>query len=331
MVRVTKKTTSRIIELQPIDNIHHKTDEESKCLDHEFTIRGVNYLQTLAPERPGACFFKYLDLESALLCLKYKNIRFAEPTRWEDKYEGRFYQAKYANVCKDDKCTPLLYACCMTYKPNNEAAWKIYSYGKTGLGAHCVQFKINRHKLRLQLAKSKQIKSGYTVFEGKVLYCREDVINGIHKKTYKASNGSEVENVNYHNYFDGFNLMSYLNLLLLKRDYFKHENEIRFFIIPNDVDKPKAKESQKGGTKVYGDTFDVDIDWADILEEIKIDAKCTNLEYEIFKDACLSLIPTLDMKNHPSAKEIKEYEALVNKFTPKRVDLYGKRQSITID
>ena len=115
MVRVTKKPTSRIIELQPIDNIHHKTDEESKCLDHEFTIRGVNYLQTLAPERPGACFFKYLDLESALLCLKYKNIRFAEPTRWEDKYEGRFYQAKYANVCKDDKCTPLLYACCISF------------------------------------------------------------------------------------------------------------------------------------------------------------------------------------------------------------------------
>ena len=331
MATTNKKISSRIIELQPIDNIHHKVDAESRELDQEYSIQGVNYLQTLSSERPGACFFKYLDLESALLCLKYKNIRFAEPTRWEDKYEGRFYQAKYENVCKDDGCAPFLYACCMTHKPNNEAAWKIYSYGKTGLGAHCVQFKINRHKLRLQLAKSKQVKAGYTVFEGKVLYCREDVINGIHKKKYKASNGSEVENENYHRFFDSFDLLSYLNLLLLKRDYFKHENEIRFFIIPNDVDKPKAKESQKGGTKVFGDSLDVDINWADILEEIKIDAKCTNLEYEIFKDACLSLLPSFDLKSHHTAKEIKEYEALVNKFTPKRVDLYGKRQSITIE
>lgn len=331
MPTTNKKVSSHFIELQPIDNILHKNDEDSKSLVHEYVNKGVNYLQTLTSERPGACFYKYLDLETALLCLKNKSIRFAEPTRWEDKYEGRFYQANYENVCNDPSCSPLLYACCMTYKQNNEAAWKLYSYGKTGLGAHCVQFKINRHKFRQQLAKSGQVKSGYTIFEGKVLYCREDVINGIHKKKYKTSNGSEVENENYNKFFDSFNLFKYLNLLLLKRDYFKHENEIRFFIIPNDVGKPKAKQSQKGGIKVYGDTLDVNIDWADVLEEIKIDEKCTDLEYEIFKDACLSLLPPFEIKDCHTTKDIKEYEALLNKFTPKRVGLYGKRQTITIE
>ena len=33
--------------------------------------------------------YKYQNLESALLCLKNKNIRFVQPSEWEDKYEGR--------------------------------------------------------------------------------------------------------------------------------------------------------------------------------------------------------------------------------------------------
>ena len=327
-----KKTSYDLINLQSIDNINHQDDINSKSLSKAFSDNGVKYLKTLnSSEQSNACFFKYLDLESALLCLKNKNIRFAEPTRWEDKYEGRFYQANYDNVCKQDKCTPLLYACCMTHKQNNEAAWKIYTYGKTGLGAHCVQFKINRHKFRMQLARAEQIKQGYTIFEGRVLYCKENVINDIHKQSVKTSRGLAITNKNYHTFFDSFDLFKYLNLLLLKRDHFKHENEIRFFIIPNDINKIKAKQIQKGGVKVFGDTLDINIDWADIIEGIKIDDKCTDLEYEIFKDACLSLLPTLDLKKNPSTKERKEYEALLKKFTPIRVNLYGKRSSITIE
>ena len=322
------------INLHPIDNILHKTDDDSRQIVEVFGNQGVNYLQALDSfpnEKTGACFYKYMDLESALLCLKNKNIRFVEPTRWEDKYEGRFYKANYDNVSNNEHDSPLLYACCLTHKPNNEAAWKLYSYGKTGLGAHCVQFKINRLKFRSQLAKASQVKAGYTVFEGKVSYYSQTIINGIHKKNYKSKSKGLVENKNYHLFFDHFTLLHYLNLLLLKRDYFIHEHEVRFFIIPNDESKPKGKVHQKDGIKTYGDAYYVDIDWFDIIEEIKIDSKCGDVEYDIFKDACLSLIPDSYKKKPLNEEEKSRLNELVVKLTPKREILYGKRQTVTID
>lgn len=75
-----------------------------------------------------------MDLESAIRCLKNGNIRFVEPTRWDDKFEGRLYRANYSNVCTSNDQVPLLYACCLSQKARNEAAWKIYTHGKTGLG-----------------------------------------------------------------------------------------------------------------------------------------------------------------------------------------------------
>ena len=84
-------------------------------------------------------FYKYLSLDVALKCIENSTLLFAEPSRWQDKYERRFYTADYSsqkvNVVLD---TPILFATCMTTTRSNEASWTLYTYNKTGLGTYCV-------------------------------------------------------------------------------------------------------------------------------------------------------------------------------------------------
>lgn len=290
----------------------------------------VHYYQLsnkFLPEKDTAYFYKYMDLESALLSLRNGNLRFVEPTRWEDKYEGRFYNANYDNVSKNKSYYPFLYSCCMTIKPHNEAAWKVYSYGKIGLGAHCVQFKLNRNQFRKELINSKETKDS-DIYEGLVTYIREEIINNIHEKTYKNYKGDILPNEYYQSFFLSFDRLSYLNLLLLKRDYFRHENEVRFFIIPSNATDKKGKLSRKNGKEIFGSYSDVNIDWSNVIEEIRIDSNCTNLEYELFKDECLKLLHSSNRYNKSGKRE---QNNLDKKFTPIKTNIYGKRHSVTIE
>ena len=58
--------------------------------------------------------------------------------------------------------------------------------------------------------------------------------------------------------------------MLLKRDAFEHEKEIRLFIVPN------SQESVK-------DSIAVDLNWIDLIEQVRIDKRCTDEEKESLK------------------------------------------------
>ena len=328
-----KKTTNKngnIIEIKNYDTPRFANAlfaNEFEVLTSSNNVKYYQLSNKFVPEKDTAYFYKYMDLESALLSLRNGNLRFQEPTRWEDKYEGRFYNADFSNVSTKTTDYPFLYACCMTIKPHDDAAWKVYSYGKIGIGAHCVQFKINRNKFRKEIANSSKSKKS-EIYEGLVTYIKEEIISNIHKKTYKDYKGNIKTNVNYNTFFSVFDRLKYLNLLLLKRDYFRHENEVRFFVIPSIAPKIKGKLSRKDGKDVYGEPLDIEIDWANIIEEIRIDSKCTDLEYELFKDACIKLIKSSNRYN--SCKK-REQNKLEKKFTPIKTDVYGKRRSVTIE
>ena len=319
-------TQTSVIDIRNYDNLYYIDSDASEELWNKCKENGLNYLQfthKFNSARTNSHFWKYLDLEAALLCLRNGNIRFVEPTRWEDKYEGRFYNADYSYVCQDSNEYPFLYACCMSHKPHNEAAWKVYSYGKTGLGAHCVQFKINRSRLRLELVKN--AKSLKFIVEGNVLYYKEAIINDLHKKeTIKKS--EKRLNPNYSNFFDYFNFGKYINLLLLKRDYFQHENETRIFLIPKQAPQEKSKES--GGQ--LGRHEDIPINWGNIIEEVRIDSKCTSLEYDLLKEACYNLLPKFDAENG-TVEDLRNWKKLKYRLTPIKTDIYGVRKNIKIE
>lgn len=260
------------------------------------------------PNKNNPNLYKYMDLESALLCLerdsernKKPNIRFVEPTSWDDQYEGRFYNAEYKLddgkgkiTDEDPKITPFLYACCFSSKSENEAAWVLYSHNRTGLASRCVQFALNKSKLREQIVRDQR---DCSIYIGAVQYESKMIIDHIHEKEdeYKQHNKY------YDKYFNPLTVECYLNLLLLKRYAFEHEQEVRVFIVPNDADKKKKARRGKDGkfpSDVKPGNLFVNIDWIEVIEDIKIDKNCTEYEKSLLNNKIAELLETKKTEMH---------------------------------
>lgn len=278
---------------------------------------------------PGKNLYKYMDLESALLCLEKKvkggkiekspNIRFVEPTSWDDQYEGRFYNACYKSKDGKDvdpKITPFLYACCFSSKRENEAAWVLYSHNRTGLASRCVEFTLNRMKLREELVKNQEKCSLYI---GAVQYLNKEKIDIVHQQTIGKDGSLNVE---YDKYFNPFTKECYLNLLLLKRSAFEHEKEVRIFIIPNDEMgnlKTRRNADGKFPQGVRPHSIYINIDWVEVIDEVRIDKNCTDYEFSLLQNSLNELVKARKKKDNLKKRE---YEELLSKFQLKKFDPY---------
>ena len=267
-----------------------------------------------------------MSLDTALISLgkypKIGSLRFAEPTCWEDRYEGRFYNAVYSNTSgslSGKKPDPVVFGCCFTTKQDNEAAWKIYTYGKTGLGSICVEFKINKYKLRSALVKGCIL--GSNMYVGMVNYLPQDIIDTLHKPNLN-SNHHRVINPDYSKFFSRFTIYNYINLLLLKRDAFDHEKEMRYFIKPPIIGD-KSYVNKKNVFVQKNSPIDVPIDWIPLIEEVRIDSKCSDLEYSLLEDRINDWI------NH--SPSIVDKSQMIKQLKPIRYNVYGIPEKIKID
>lgn len=281
----------------------------------------------------GNNLYKYMDLESALLCLekriqngiivKNPNIRFVEPTSWDDQYEGRFYNACYKTddgkgnlIDVDPAVTPFLYACCFSSKRENEAAWVLYSHNRTGLASRCVEFTLNRMKLREELVINQE---NCSLYIGSVKYLNKEAIDSIHQQTI-GKDGHP--NKDYDKYFNPFSKECYLNLLLLKRPAFEHEKEVRIFIVPNDeIRNPKARRREDGKFPpgVKPNSRYVNIDWVEVIDEVRIDKNCTDFEVSLLQNSLDELVKAKKQKDNLGNEE---YEEMLKKFKLKKFDPY---------
>jgi len=124
--------------------------------------------------------------------------------------------------------------------------------------------RINKKAFREQIIQNN---TGYKLYEGEVNYSIENYqIDNLHKCQYP--NGKENEH--FMEIFKDFDLTSYLSLLLLKRQAFRHEQELRYLLIP---DEPRLK----------GDTESelLRINWKEVLYGIKIDENCSDTEVKL--------------------------------------------------
>ena len=173
-----------------------------------------------------------MDLESAIISLTKGTIRFVEPYTWPDKFEGRFYNASYVQVEGASGNTPPVLACCLTHAPAKSA-------------------------------------KGFALYEGLVNYELDDY-NILHLHERYSSVGTEKEL--FLEFFKDFDLASYLSLLLIKRQAFRHEQELRYFLVPGENEMDLKGDF---GAK------DLSVCWTDFLEDVKISEDCTDTELVI--------------------------------------------------
>ena len=214
-----------------------------------------------------------MTLEAFLTSLYCRTWRFFEPSKWNDKFEQRFYCANYTIPTAIGN-TPQLFATCVTRERNSEAAWKVYSHGQ-GLGARCLQLELDTVELRKQLRAT-----GYQFEEKSIEYIPENVILDLHKKRKPY----------YKKYFTPFTLDSYLRLLSLKRNAYAYEKGLRLFIIPhNGKLRNKGKKAQ---------AMDIKIDWKNVIKRVRVDKKCSDAELASIQRACFSVGINPIIKNY---------------------------------
>lgn len=225
---------------------------EFKSLTNSYTLIENNH-----PQLRIRNLYKYMDLETALICLKNKSIRFVQPSEWPDKYERHFYDADYENISNDPDNTPRIWACCFTTCKMSEASWNTYRYGKQGLGNKCVKFQISRSKFRDFLRKDRRVRC---TFEGFMDYSISDYdIQHLHLKSSHLHNSI----------FSPFELNKYISLLLLKRAAFNYEKEFRFLLTLNKESSDKV---------IY-----ISINWEELIERIEIDKDMSEMELDVLK------------------------------------------------
>lgn len=284
---ITIRGTDKYFYRQSNRNIgQNKDDAERRKLNEKFGIKivkptsidgGLGLYHKIGGYPSGSYYYKYMSLETALLCLENSNLRFSEPTNWPDKYEGRFYKAEIKGSVSSYNNPPLL-GCCFTYRQDNEAAWKLYSYNKGGLNSICVEFKLDRNKLREHLFNSVSTLSSshniFNLYEGSVEYWNQQKIDNLDKKKV-SRNHKKIPNELHEAFFNSFSFEKYLNLMLLKRNAFLHEQEVRFLLVPQNI---------KAFTKTKIKPIEPKINWADVILEVRIDARSSEYEQKILEN-----------------------------------------------
>lgn len=217
--------------------------------------------------------YKYMNIEHAFDFLKSGILYFAEPTVWKDPYERRFYDADYSAL---DYRQTKLFCACFTDRPDNEAAWKMYSRGgDSALASRCMQYRLSKRSLLNNLSAFAG-ENKCTVYIGHVNYGHDKyIIDTLHT----------LENSKYEHFFSQFDLEKYLNLLLIKRKDFEYEKEIRVFIVPDDQEGYKKSDIGIMDRSGKGLICPVKIQdhINDLVFSCTIDPNCTGLESDMIK------------------------------------------------
>lgn len=165
---------------------------------------------------------KYMPLEYALRTLNNNELWFANPIKWKDPFEKRFIEARYINGSRnfDFPWKNRVFCICMTENTTSEAYWNTYTQQQIG-----IEFKILKKELLKELERHS---SEYDIYIGKVEYMKPaDIKRSISKIPFATP-----EPV-----LDSDEL--YARLLLLKRNAYKFEDEIRIIIVKeNETSEP---------------------------------------------------------------------------------------------
>lgn len=235
---------------------------------NEIVYININKDEFVNSSRP---LYKHMSLNNALRTLNKHFIWFSNPTEWKDPFEGRFLTAKYhrGNEILDFPWVNRVYCTCVTLTASSEAFWTPYSQNQIA-----IELRINRQQLITEL---ESYLDKYDIYVGKVNYQQTDVITGeLHTIPFTT------------NILQPFSEMWCAELLLLKRNAYKYEDEVRIIMV----------EKQK---KIKSDTDSI-MTKPNVKKGIKVGFKCKNTD--IIKDIILD--PSLERDTEMMLKNVFE-------------------------
>ena len=236
--------------------------------DYELNEVGVKTQQEIHPQTKknnGKRFvYKYISLDNAKKDLELKEnkkgtLAFAEPPKWKDPAEKSFYDANYTEENEKPWKRPIVYACCITDLQQSEAAWATYQYqGNDG----CVKFSIDYDNLIKQLQQYAE-KNECRLYVGRVEYGKWSDISNTNKgrldEIFTKLGGKDDDSME----------RNFLRYLLIKREAFAYEKEIRLFLV-YDRDKAPKKEDKNE----IKDSILVPINWKECLNKVYVGEEC---------------------------------------------------------
>lgn len=195
--------------------------------------------------------------------LKNKENVLVRPALWEDPFENFFLKSKAVTSEGEHVSLESLerswYGQCWTLNRDSDAMWRIYSHDKYG-----IRVKTTIRKLLESIYDGEDEFSPLKYFIGKVSYGTKDKIDEL----LKSSTFTDMA--------CGGQSGGFCQTLLVKREEFSHENEIRLLF--NDVnDKFKGK-----------DFVTFPFQCTDLLDEVALDPRLSDFEFECLKAGLVS-------------------------------------------
>lgn len=260
MRRIRKDCIRDIVPIDGMPNCYNLVRDNTKAGEGDFwDDEPLTYKQGFSLDT----IYKYLDFDGFIKTLK-TGFLFKEPSQWPDPYEKRFYDAHYHNIDKQHTPKPL-YSCCFTKGKESEASWLQYA-GNKGFSSRVVRISLNYKKL-INAFSQYATRNQCRVYSGAVTYKYtqqeiDDINSGYKSRSFWLSN---------------FSLKNYLSLLLVKRDAFYNEQEVRLFIIPQ-----KEQDLGKEG-KLFVESG---MNWGELITEVLLCPDATDEELAFFKWLC---------------------------------------------
>ena len=189
--------------------------------------------------------------------LKSKKLVLVNPYKWDDPFENFFLRANAVEpngeVVSLDDISKSWYGQCWTFTKDSDALWRIYSSKKDGIRVTTTIRKLFSHIWN----EDDEFKS-LNYFFGAVKYKKRNEIESFMSNTSFWDIAVGGQN-------DGF-----AKLLCTKRKEFMHENEVRLLVHDNN-------NHGKDGC------YEVDIDYCDMFEEICLDPRLEDSEFQNLK------------------------------------------------
>jgi len=212
--------------------------------------------------------YRIFPLKRFIELIKSKQLVLVTPEMWDDPFENFFLKAnaydEHGTIVDLSNLRNAWFGQCWTKNKDTDAMWRIYSPNKDG-----VRVKTTVGKLFDAIYDKEYEYSPLTYFIGQVEY-----------KT-KQELESFMKNASFVDMVIGGQNTSLAHLLLIKRDAFLHENEVRLLV--NESDSDRAKE-YKGLYKIPITNI------TSLIDEVCLDPRLSNEEYEFYQEAIKSLI-----------------------------------------